>query len=54
MFPSIRFKKIVASTCRTRSTIKAITVLFSNFEGRINRFDYDKKFLIKSWDKPDL
>src|ERR1700749_5148762 len=30
--------------------IKAVTVLFSDLEGRLHILDYDKKFLIKSWD----
>src|ERR1700761_9193813 len=30
--------------------IKAITLLFSDLEGRLHILDYDKKFLIKSWD----
>src|SRR6202158_4640828 len=30
--------------------IKAVTVLFSNLEGRLHMLDYDKKFLTKSWD----
>lgn len=30
--------------------IKAVTVLFSDLEGRLHTLDYDKKFLIKSWD----
>ncbi len=30
--------------------IKAITVLFSDLEGRLHMLDYDKKFLVKSWD----
>src|SRR5258707_11198435 len=30
--------------------IKAVTVLFSDLEGRLHMLDYDKKFLIKSWD----
>src|ERR1700676_2181508 len=30
--------------------IKAITVLFSDLEGRLHMLDYDKKFLLKSWD----
>src|SRR5246500_3400815 len=29
--------------------IKAITVLFSDLEGRLHMLDYDKKFLVKSW-----
>src|SRR6202453_570531 len=30
--------------------IKAVTVLFSDLEGRLHMLDYDNKFLIKSWD----
>src|ERR1700684_3070164 len=30
--------------------IKAVTVLFSDLEGRLHMLDYDKKFLIKSYD----
>src|SRR3981189_656910 len=30
--------------------IKAVTVLFSDLEGRLHMLDYDKKFLIKSWE----
>src|SRR5712692_6530568 len=30
--------------------IKAVTVLFSDLECRLHMLDYDKKFLIKSWD----
>ena len=30
--------------------IKAMTVLFSDLEGRLHMLDYDKKFLVKSWD----
>jgi glutamine synthetase len=29
--------------------IKAVTVLFSDLEGRLHMLDYDKKFLINSW-----
>src|SRR5262250_2809065 len=29
--------------------IKAVTVLFSDLEGRLHMLDYDKKFLLKSW-----
>src|SRR3954454_23969679 len=29
--------------------IKAVTVLFSDLEGRLQMLDYDKKFLVKSW-----
>ncbi|MBV9670045.1 MAG: glutamine synthetase, partial [Acidobacteriales bacterium] len=30
--------------------IKAVTVLFSDLEGRLHMLDYDKQFLVKSWD----
>jgi len=30
--------------------IKAVTLLFSDLEGRLHVLDYDKKFLVKSWD----
>jgi glutamine synthetase len=30
--------------------IKAVTVLFSDLEGRLHMLDYDKKFLVKSFD----
>src|SRR3954465_1383183 len=30
--------------------IKAVTVLFSDLEGRLHMLDYDKKFLVKSHD----
>ncbi|MFL6417660.1 MAG: glutamine synthetase family protein [Bryobacteraceae bacterium] len=30
--------------------LKAVTVLFSDLEGRLHMLDYDKKFLVKSWD----
>jgi glutamine synthetase len=31
-------------------SVKAVTVLFSDLEGRLQMLDYDKKFLTKSWD----
>jgi glutamine synthetase len=31
-------------------SIKAVTVLFSDLEGRLHMLDYDKKFLVSSWD----
>src|SRR6516162_10735398 len=31
-------------------SIKAITVLFTDLEGRLHMLDYDKKFLVKSYD----
>src|SRR3954464_5378090 len=30
--------------------IKAVTLCFSDLEGRLHMLDYDKKFLINSWD----
>src|SRR5262245_45734345 len=30
--------------------IKAVTVLFSDLEGRLHMLDYDKKFLLGAWD----
>src|SRR5688572_12671331 len=30
--------------------LKAVTVLFTDLEGRLHMLDYDKKFLVKSWD----
>jgi glutamine synthetase len=30
--------------------IKAVTVLFTDLEGRLHMLDYDKKFLLNSWD----
>ncbi len=32
------------------SQIKAVTVVFSDLEGRLHMLDYDKKFLVKSYD----
>ncbi len=31
-------------------SVKAVTVLFSDLEGRLHMLDYDKKFIVKSWD----
>jgi glutamine synthetase len=35
---------------RDEKRIKAVTVLFSDLEGRLHMLDYDKKFLVKNWD----
>jgi glutamine synthetase len=35
---------------RDEKRIKALTVLFSDLEGRLHMLDYDKKFLLKSYD----
>jgi glutamine synthetase len=45
---TIREERIKYLTDETR--IKAVTVMFSDLEGRLHMLDYDKKFLIKSWD----
>ena len=34
--------------------IKAVTVLFSDLEGRLHMLDYDKKFLHQELGQPDL
>jgi glutamine synthetase len=33
-----------------QKSVKAVTVLFSDLEGRLHMLDYDKKFFVKSWD----
>ncbi len=35
---------------RDEKRVKAVTVLFTDLEGRLHMLDYDKKFLINSWD----
>jgi len=45
---TIREERIKYLTDEKR--IKALTVLFSDLEGRLHMLDYDKKFLLKSWD----
>src|SRR6202167_3474964 len=45
---SVQEKRLKYLTDEKR--IKAVTVLFSDLEGRLHMLDYDKKFLIKSWD----
>ena len=44
----VRDERLKYLTEETR--IKAITVMFSDLEGRLHTLDYDKKFLIGSWD----
>ena len=44
----IREKRLKYLTDEKR--IKALTVLFSDLEGRLHMLDYDKKFLLKSYD----
>ncbi len=53
-----RLKRVAASKIQEErlkyltdeKRIKAVTVLFSDLEGRLHMLDYDKKFLIKNWD----
>ncbi len=45
---SIREERLKYLTDEKR--IKAVTLLFSDLEGRLHMLDYDKKFLLKSWD----
>jgi len=45
---TVREKRLKYLTDEKR--IKAVTVLFSDLEGRLHMLDYDKKFLLKSWD----
>ena len=45
---SIREERLKYLTDEKR--IKAVTVLFSDLEGRLQMLDYDKKFLLGSWD----
>src|SRR3984885_8414522 len=53
-----RTRRVAANTIREErlrylaqeTRIKAVTVLFSDLEGRLHMLDYDKKFLLDSWD----
>jgi glutamine synthetase len=53
-----RLKRVPVETVREErlkylkdeKRIKAVTVLFSDLEGRLQMLDYDKKFLVNSWD----
>src|SRR5712692_3773401 len=47
-FDTIREERLKYLTDEKR--IKAVTLLFSDLEGRLHMLDYDKKFLLKSWD----
>jgi glutamine synthetase len=44
----IRERRIKYLTDEKR--VKAVTVLFSDLEGRLHMLDYDKKFLVRNWD----
>ena len=45
---AIQEERLKYLTDETR--IKAVIVVFSDLEGRLHMLDYDKKFLLKSWD----
>src|SRR5438105_8604102 len=47
-FSQIQEERLRYLTDETR--IKAVTVLFSDLEGRLHMLDYDKKFLLRSYD----
>jgi glutamine synthetase len=47
-FGKIQEKRLKYLTDEKR--IKAVTVMFSDLEGRLHMLDYDKKFLLKSYD----
>ena len=47
-FGKVQEKRLKYLTDEKR--IKAVTVLFSDLEGRLHMLDYDMKFLLKSWD----
>ena len=48
--PMAGFAKTRLKYLTDEKRIKAVTVLFSDLEGRLHMLDYDKKFLLKSWD----
>ena len=48
--PSAKIQEKRLKYLTDEKRIKAVTVLFSDLEGRLHMLDYDKKFLIKSWD----
>ena len=49
-FHLTRFRTSASKYLTDEKRIKAVTVLFSDLEGRLHMLDYDKKFLLKSWD----
>src|ERR1700693_4612840 len=48
--PAERIREERLKYLTDEARIKAVTVLFSDLEGRLHMLDYDKKFLVKSWD----
>ncbi|HEY6468097.1 MAG TPA: glutamine synthetase family protein [Candidatus Acidoferrales bacterium] len=49
-FPADKLQEERLKYLTDEKKIKAVTVLFSDLEGRLHMLDYDKKFLVKSWD----
>ena len=48
--PSEKIREERLKSLTDEKGIKAVTVMFSDLEGRLHMLDYDKKFLLKSWD----
>ncbi|PIE02595.1 MAG: glutamine synthetase [Acidobacteria bacterium] len=48
--PASELKKYYISYLKNEPALKAVTVCFSDLEGRFHRLDYDKKFLLKAHD----
>ena len=48
--PPERIQQERLSYLEKEKRIKAVTLLFSDLEGRLHMLDYDKKFLLKSHD----
>jgi glutamine synthetase len=48
--PAHKIQEARLKYLKDEKRIKAVTVLFSDLEGRLHMLDYDKKFLIDSWD----
>jgi glutamine synthetase len=49
-FPSDKLQEERLKYLTDTKKIKAVTVCFSDLEGRLHMLDYDKKFLVNSWD----
>jgi glutamine synthetase len=48
--PSEQYRDKYIKYLTDEKTLKAVTVCFTDLEGRFHMLDYDKKFLIKSYD----
>ncbi|MCY3001549.1 MAG: glutamine synthetase, partial [Planctomycetota bacterium] len=49
-FDPERIRKERIKYLESEKRIKAVTVCFTDLEGRLHMLDYDKKFLLKSYD----